>query len=217
MRRVLAIAVVLAGLLLPVCLYAQRGGAPRSFGRSPGFSRSYSAAPQARVAPRPAPYATSGSSYRRFSGFPRGRGRRYFGSWGAWPPVYSYWFPPLGYEYDEPDEAAPAPEGEQDDNGLSAQVDNLTAEVESLREEQALRGSRNAYLPAPPEEAPPAALLVYRDGRQVEVQNFAILGKTLWVFSGPRTQQIPLADLDLAATQRANGEQGVDFHAPATP
>ena len=111
----------------------------------------------------------------------------------------------------------PLPRGSKTTTDSRHKLNNLTAEVESLREEQALRGSRNAYLPAPPEEAPPAALLVYRDGRQVEVQNFAILGKTLWVFSGPRTQQIPLADLDLAATQRANGEQGVDFHAPATP
>lgn len=217
MRRVLADAVLVAALAAPVCLHAQRGGAPRSFGRSPGFSHSYSAAPQARVASQPSRYVNPGSFYRRFGGFPRGRGTPFRRYWGPGPVVYSYWFPPMGYEYDQP--AAPVPEGEQGTD-LAAQVDNLTAEVESLREEQARRDSRNAYPTAralAPEEIPPNTLLVYRDGHQSEVQNFAILGKTLWVFSGQRTQQIPLADLDLAATQRANAEQGVDFHAPATP
>ena len=64
------------------------------------------------------------------------------------------------------------------------------------------------------EEKPPATLLVYRDGHQVEVQDYAILGKTLWVFSDQRMQQVPLADLDLAATERVNGARGVDFGAP---
>ena len=63
-------------------------------------------------------------------------------------------------------------------------------------------------------EKPPTTLIVYRDGRQMEVQDYAILGKTLWVFSDQRTRQVPLADLDLAATQRVNGERGVDFVAP---
>ena len=63
-------------------------------------------------------------------------------------------------------------------------------------------------------EKPPATLLVYRDGHQMEVQNYAILGKTLWIFSDQSTRRVPLADLDLASTQRVNGERGVDFVAP---
>ena len=51
----------------------------------------------------------------------------------------------------------------------------------------------------------------------MEVQDYAILGKTLWVFSDQRMQQVPLADLDLAATERVNGERGVDFGARRTP
>jgi hypothetical protein len=65
-----------------------------------------------------------------------------------------------------------------------------------------------------PEEKPPTTLLVYRDGHQLEVQDYAIQGKTLWVFSDQKTRRIPLADLDLTATQRVNGERGVDFTAP---
>ena len=54
-----------------------------------------------------------------------------------------------------------------------------------------------------------------RDGRQVEVENYAIQGQKLWVFSSHATRQVPLADLDLAATEHANQERGVDFTAPS--
>jgi len=88
-----------------------------------------------------------------------------------------------------------------------------------MREDQALRDSRGAP-PAEPlaaaEEKPPATLLVYRDGHQMEVQDYAILGKTLWVFSAQITRQVPLTDLDLAATERVNGDRGVNFVAPST-
>jgi hypothetical protein len=129
-------------------------------------------------------------------------------------PVYPYWFPSTGYQSEE--SAPPVPEPEQDTQ-LATQVGNLTAEVEMMREDQAARDSRGAPSSEPPvaaEEKPPATLFVYRDGHQMEVQNYAILGKTLWVFSDQRTRQVPLADLDLAATQRVNGERGVDFVAP---
>jgi hypothetical protein len=57
--------------------------------------------------------------------------------------------------------------------------------------------------------------LIYRDGHKTEIENYAILGKTLWIFTDQRTRQVPLADLDLAATQRANDDRGVEFVAPA--
>jgi hypothetical protein len=48
------------------------------------------------------------------------------------------------------------------------------------------------------------------------VQNYAIVGQTLWSFAPQHTQKIPLADLDLPATSKANDERGVDFHVPGT-
>jgi len=50
----------------------------------------------------------------------------------------------------------------------------------------------------------------------VEVQDYAIQGQTLWVFSNQMTRRVPLADLDLAATERVNGERGVEFVSPNT-
>ena len=65
-------------------------------------------------------------------------------------------------------------------------------------------------------EAPiPATVLVFRDQHRREVQNYAIVGGTLWAFAPSRTQKIPLSDLDMAATTKANDERGVDFHVPA--
>ena len=62
----------------------------------------------------------------------------------------------------------------------------------------------------------PATVLVFRDQHQQEVQNYAIVGQTLWNFSAQHTQKIPLSDLDLVATAKANDERGVDFRVPGT-
>jgi hypothetical protein len=64
-----------------------------------------------------------------------------------------------------------------------------------------------------PEPAPPA-VLVYRDGRRAEVNNYAVVGQTLWIFSEQRARKVPLADLNLEATRTANAERGIDFAVP---
>jgi hypothetical protein len=70
----------------------------------------------------------------------------------------------------------------------------------------------------PPEEpvAPqPSTVLIFKDGHKSEVQNYAILGGTLFDFSDGRSHKILLADLDLPATLKANDDRGVDFQIPA--
>jgi len=64
--------------------------------------------------------------------------------------------------------------------------------------------------------AVPATVLVFRDQRKQEVQNYAIVGQTLWIFSPERTQKVPLADVDIDATQKANDARGVDFRVPTS-
>jgi hypothetical protein len=59
-------------------------------------------------------------------------------------------------------------------------------------------------------------VLVFRDQHKLEVQNYAIVGQTLWNFTGRRTQKIALAELDLPATAKVNDERGVDFRVPGT-
>ncbi len=61
----------------------------------------------------------------------------------------------------------------------------------------------------------PATVLVFRDQHKQEVRNYAIVGQTLWNFAPDHTQKIPLSDLDLPATTKANDERGVDFRLPS--
>lgn len=61
----------------------------------------------------------------------------------------------------------------------------------------------------------PATVLVFRDQRQQEIGNYAIVGQTLWSFAPQHTQKIPLADLDLAATEKVNDDRGVTFRVPS--
>jgi ribosomal 50S subunit-associated protein YjgA (DUF615 family) len=65
-------------------------------------------------------------------------------------------------------------------------------------------------------EALPSTVLVFRDQHKQEVQNYAIVGETLWTFAPQHTQKIPLDDLDIPATEKANDERGVNFRVPGT-
>jgi len=56
-------------------------------------------------------------------------------------------------------------------------------------------------------------VLVFRDGHQQEVSNYAIMGQTVYIFDS-RTQKIALDDLDVAATIKLNDDRGVEFHLP---
>jgi hypothetical protein len=61
----------------------------------------------------------------------------------------------------------------------------------------------------------PATVLIFRDQHKEEVQNYAIVGPMLWNFAPQRTEKIPLTDLDLTATTKANEDRGVIFRIPA--
>ena len=65
-----------------------------------------------------------------------------------------------------------------------------------------------------PDIAP--TLLVFKDGHQQEVRNYAIVGQTLYVLEAFSSHKIPLADLDLKATVKANDDRGLEFVLPAT-
>lgn len=131
--------------------------------------------------------------------------------WGIQPVVAPYWFPSTA-EYDS--EPLPAASAEEPESQLAAQVGNLAEEVERMREDQTARDAAPPPTRSPVsrvEESPVKTLLVYRDGRRVEVQNYAILGPSLWVFTGQGSRQVALSDLDLAATKQSNEERGIDF------
>jgi hypothetical protein len=100
---------------------------------------------------------------------------------------------------------------------LAREVDRLRDELERLRDEQVSREqARQAALqPRPAVEGKTATtILVFHDGRRSEVQNFAIVGPALWVFTEQRARKIPVSDLDVEATKEVNAGRGIDFRLP---
>lgn len=73
-----------------------------------------------------------------------------------------------------------------------------------------------AAQPPAPVVAQPSTVLVFRDGHQSELQNYAIVGDTLFDFTDNRSHKIQLGDVDLDATRKANDARGVDFQVPGT-
>jgi hypothetical protein len=73
-----------------------------------------------------------------------------------------------------------------------------------------------------PEPPLPAAVLVFRDGHQEEVESYTIIGSTLYTkanywTSGSWTRQIEIANLDVPATLKVNQERGSKFRLPSGP
>jgi hypothetical protein len=79
--------------------------------------------------------------------------------------------------------------------------------------------AKAAAAPAPQVEQPvaeqPPTVLVFKDGHQQQVVNYAIVGATLYDLSNGRTRKVALAELDLTATVKQNDLRGVDFQLPA--
>ena len=71
--------------------------------------------------------------------------------------------------------------------------------------------------PAPKAEVAtqPRTILVFKDGHQREIANYAIVGSTLFDLSDGLTRKVALAELDLPATVKQNDDRGVEFQLPA--
>jgi hypothetical protein len=92
------------------------------------------------------------------------------------------------------------------------EIDRLNSEVSQLRSQQAAQDSGSSKKA----EIHAETVLVYRDGHAEEVQNYAIVGKTIWIFNEAHAKKVPLSELDLPATKRDNEDRGIDFVVPGT-
>ena len=95
------------------------------------------------------------------------------------------------------------------------QIEQQQAEIDRLREEVA--GLREARAPGPePAEqtASEPTQLIFRDKHREEVENYAIMGQSLWILTSGRARKIPLSDLDVAGTKKVNEDRGVEFRTP---
>ena len=147
-----------------------------------------------------------------------------YGGYG-YPWLSFGWYGDTGWSdaYAYPEQAYPnyvyAPPDNGNDsatyNQQQAQIDQLNSEVDRLRAEHEADSARN-YVPQPPPkpEIRASTVLVFRDQHSEEIQNYAIVGKTVWVFTEQRARKIPLAELNVPATTKANEARGIDFRLP---
>lgn len=94
------------------------------------------------------------------------------------------------------------------DSQTQDEISNLRSEVDQLRAQQENSAqSKAAQIHA-------QTVLVYSDGHTEEVENYAIVGKTIWIFNESHARKVPLSDLNLAATKRDNEDRGIEFVVP---
>lgn len=67
-----------------------------------------------------------------------------------------------------------------------------------------------------PDPAQPPTTLVFKDGHQLQLNNYAIVSQTLYDFTPGHPRKIALSDLDLQATQKQNDDHGVIFELPTS-
>jgi hypothetical protein len=137
-------------------------------------------------------------------------------AWGWYGGVGVGWSSGVGYSY--PAESYPAYDSATADNssayvayGMQQQINRLNDEVARLRAEPAPVNTA----PQPPATQISAdTVFVFRDHHSEEIQNYAIVGKTLWVFTEQRARKVPIAELDVPATTKANEDRGIVFRLP---
>ena len=135
-----------------------------------------------------------------------------------WPSTYAATVSPMEtYSeplYPEPAYTAPAEPAADASSDLAYQVGQLSAEVAALRAERAAQPAQPQAQTGSTSHAVFQTVLVYKDGHRQEIQNYAVVGQTLWIFDEHSSTKISLADLDLTATQNENRLHGMRFTVP---
>ena len=145
------------------------------------------------------------------------------GGFVPWGGTVVYAVPSYGY-YDS-GETAEAPPEEQYNGGptIFDRRGPGTAATPTPSSTEARNEPEPAPNPVPQatEEAPakeqPQTVLVFKDGHQLEVANYAIVGSTLYDLTDGRRHKIALTDLDLNQTSKQNDDRGIDFQVPVVP
>ncbi len=147
-----------------------------------------------------------------------GFGCRSFGYPWVYAGYYNPWWWDSGSSYDEDYER---------DRAMANQMNQQSLEEQRMRQQEEADGDQDIYARSDPTPHPaqrqaastpvlPDTVLVFRDQHKQEVKNYAIIGQTLWNFAPQHTRKIPLSDLDLPATTKANDDRGLTFRVPAS-
>jgi hypothetical protein len=108
---------------------------------------------------------------------------------------------PNDYPAEKPRAAVPRPSGP-------------VAAAPALYEHAVANAPEAGKAPEPVIAVQPSTILIFKDGHKQEVSNYAIVGTNLFDLTPGHRLKIPLSDLDVAATQKANEDQGNDFKLP---
>jgi hypothetical protein len=157
----------------------------------------------------------------RHHGF-RDRDRGFVGPWRfGYPGWYGYYDP---YFYDPYWwwDSSSYDDDQSQDIAQANQMNEQSLEEQRARDNYDGGDDQDVYARSAPSEpqhleltAPsPPTTLIFRDQHKQEIQNYAIVGRTLWSFSPQRTEKIPLADIDIPATTKVNDDRGVSFKVP---
>jgi hypothetical protein len=225
--RPLSASVVLLGLISTVGLFqarsqAQINGVPASV-TSPGFGgRSINGTPSSVTSLGPRGF-TPNAGVPFFPNAPRhdrdrdrDRHRRsqdffpYYGGVYAVPAVIPY--SPDTQDYADDDD----PNYQGGPTVFDRRGPGAEAYVPPVANPRPAHPAQSASSDAPPEPPQPPTLLVFKDGHQLEVGNYAIVGQTLFDLTPGHPRRIALSDLDLDATQKLNEDRGVSFQLPPT-
>jgi hypothetical protein len=70
---------------------------------------------------------------------------------------------------------------------------------------------------SPPRQAEKVhkTVLAFRDRHVEQIQDYGMVGDTLWVFRVLRTRKVLLAQLGVPATTKVNADRGVDSQLPS--
>ena len=160
-------------------------------------------------------FVMGGYGHRGF-GYRRGR------YWRGWPYGWYSGYPYYGWDYGDDSYSSDSYQNYPvydyssayaESDRQQAAIDRLEAEVDRLREEREARQAQTSNATMPKTAVPPTEL-VFRDKHTEEVQNYAIVGQTFWILNAEKARKIPIAQLDIPATQKANEDRGVDFQLP---
>jgi hypothetical protein len=226
MHRQFAIAAAIAALLTASAIAQHRGGVSSGFATHSGSSSRASAMVSHAPAFASSPHSGTGrfgNTFRRqfvSNGFRR---RRFFSGFSPWfyygyPAYYGYPWSYFNYSYLNPTYSYPDYDmAYGQSNAIEQQeIDRLEGEVDRLQEERDGRASGAAAeaKKGVAAQASEPTVLVFRDQHREDVQNYAIVGETVWVFSEFRARKIPLAELDIDTTRKVNEDRGGDFQVP---
>ena len=176
--------------------------------------------------PPPAPSVTSIPNYGyKPNGFyhngHHGHGGNGYGYVGGWAYAIPYYYPAddSAYGYDfvgagNPDLYSGPPLGPVDPSlHIVAEQPPASPYLRNMQPPEARVQPEPPARQLPDDKPGDPTVLVYRNGHHEEVNSYAIMGDSLYVFDHGR-KKVALSELDVPATVKANDDRGVEFRLP---